>query len=256
MGFTPSTGFGRAMACCGAQALVPGDGVERSAGNLVPTDARVLAATDFSVNQAALTGEAFPVEKQVDDTPAEVPGLLGARHAVFMGSGRQRLGTLAGVRDRRAHRARPRVEQVLDGAGAPSTNVFELAWLNSHFETGLKAALGEAILEHGEPDASAWRKLDEVPFDFERRRVSVLLERNGERLLVVKGAPEEILRLSVAVEDAAGTRPRAGALPSAAPTSRRPTNTTSCSPASSPLPTRPSCPPHRRCASCMRTASR
>lgn len=86
MGFTPSTGFGRAMACCGAQALVPGDGVERSAGNLVPTDARVLAATDFFVNQAALTGEAFPVEKQVDDTPAEVPGLLGARHAVFMGS--------------------------------------------------------------------------------------------------------------------------------------------------------------------------
>ena len=311
-----------------AQALVPGDGVELSAGNLVPADARVLAATDFFVNQAALTGEAFPVEKQVSDTPGEVPELLGARHAVFMGStvvsgsahvlvcatgARTELGRLAhtlaeeppptsfergtrrfGLLPTRAtialvlfvlfvntlyHRpllesflfavalavgltpellpmivsvtlargamrmakrkvivkrlsavqdlgamdvlctdktgtlteARPRVEQVLDAAGGPSPHVFELAWLNSHFETGLKAALDEAILEHGEPDASAWRKLDEVPFDFERRRVSVLLERNGERLLVVKGAPEEILRLSVAVEDAAGTRPLAAA---------------------------------------------
>ena len=45
-----------------------------------------------------------------------------------------------------------------------------------------------------------WRKIDEVPFDFERRRVSVLLENGTTRLLVVKGAPEDILRLSVSYE--------------------------------------------------------
>ena len=49
-------------------------------------------------------------------------------------------------------------------------------------------------------DASAWRKLDEVPFDFERRRVSVLLEKNSDRLLIVKGAPENVLRLCTEVE--------------------------------------------------------
>ena len=43
---------------------------------------------------------------------------------------------------------------------------------------------------------STWTKLDEVPFDFERRRVSVLLEREGRRILVVKGAPEDVLKLS------------------------------------------------------------
>jgi magnesium-transporting ATPase (P-type) len=66
--------------------------------------------------------------------------------------------------------------------------VFELAWLNSHFETGLKSGLDDAILAHGTVDATRWRKLDEVAFDFERRRVSVLLEREADRLLIVKGA--------------------------------------------------------------------
>jgi Mg2+-importing ATPase len=76
--------------------------------------------------------------------------------------------------------------------------VLRLAGLNSAFESGIRSPLDDAILEHGRPDVSAWRKLDEVPFDFERRRVSVLVEPagNGPRLLVVKGAPEDILRIS------------------------------------------------------------
>jgi Mg2+-importing ATPase len=93
--------------------------------------------------------------------------------------------------------AQLRVERILDAQGLDDPRVFELAWLNSHFETGLKSGLDEAILAHGQVDASAWRKIDEVPFDFERRRVSVLLEREAERLLIVKGAPEDIVRLSV-----------------------------------------------------------
>ena len=87
------------------------------------------------------------------------------------------------------------LERHIDGTGEESRRVLELAYLNSHFETGLRSPLDDAILAHGTIDVSGWRKIDEVPFDFERRRVSVLVERGDERLLVVKGAPEEIVRL-------------------------------------------------------------
>lgn len=92
--------------------------------------------------------------------------------------------------------ARIQLDRHLDASGKDSRQVLELAYLNSYFETGLKSPLDEAILEHGEIDPSAWRKIDEVPFDFERRRVSVLLDNGKKRLLVVKGAPEDILKLS------------------------------------------------------------
>ncbi|MDP9121503.1 MAG: magnesium-translocating P-type ATPase, partial [Acidobacteriota bacterium] len=100
--------------------------------------------------------------------------------------------------------AKIRLEKHLDAQGRTSDRVLLLAYLNSRFETGLKSPLDEAILAHGEIDVSGWEKLDEVPFDFERRRVSVLLERppamggpagEGGCTLVVKGAFEDILRL-------------------------------------------------------------
>ncbi len=92
--------------------------------------------------------------------------------------------------------ARIRLERHVDGLGRDSRSVLELAYLNSVFETGLKSPLDHAILEHSEIDVHDWRRVDEVPFDFERRRISVLVGgRAEERLLVVKGAPEDILRL-------------------------------------------------------------
>ena len=81
-------------------------------------------------------------------------------------------------------------------SGSDSERVLELAWLNSHFESGLRSPLDTAILDHAPHIPSTWTKIDEVPFDFERRRVSVLLERDGRRILVVKGAPEDVLKLS------------------------------------------------------------
>lgn len=82
----------------------------------------------------------------------------------------------------------------LDVAGNESERVLDLAWLNSHFEGGLKSPLDDAILTHASVDAVGWHKLDELPFDFERRRVSVLLERTGgARVLIMKGAPESVL---------------------------------------------------------------
>ncbi|MGZ5167361.1 MAG: hypothetical protein ACXWCY_08000, partial [Burkholderiales bacterium] len=97
--------------------------------------------------------------------------------------------------DRNVDRRRISLERHVDARGLDSARVLELAYLNSRFETGLRSPLDEAILRHGTIDVSAWHKIDEVPFDFERRRVSLLLERAGSRLLVVKGAPEDILRL-------------------------------------------------------------
>jgi Mg2+-importing ATPase len=103
--------------------------------------------------------------------------------------------------------ARIHLERHVDPLGRESQQVLDLAYFNSFFETGLKSPLDNAILEHAEIDVSAWRKIDEVPFDFERRRISVLLDNGTNRLLVVKGAPEDILRQSVSYDVVEEARP-------------------------------------------------
>ncbi len=294
--------------------LVPGDLVYLSAGDLVPADCRIIEANDFFVDQAGLTGEAYPVEKTAElDAPRAGPAALDARNAVLLGSSvvsgsasvlvcvtgsATQFGTIAAALtaapppssfEQGLHRFgalimrmtvllvlfvllvngyfhRPwlesflfamalsvgltpellpmvmsvtlsrgamrmaarkvvvkrlaaisdlgsmdvlctdktgtltealiRLERHVDGLGADSEQVLELAYLNSYFETGLHSPLDDAILAHGNIPTTGWSKVDEVPFDFERRRVSVLLD-NGERhLLIVKGAPEDLLRLS------------------------------------------------------------
>jgi Mg2+-importing ATPase len=99
--------------------------------------------------------------------------------------------------------AKIRLERHVDASGQDNPHVLALAYLNSYFESGLKSPLDDAILAHEEIDVSAWTKIDEVPFDFERRRVSVLVERAGARRLVVKGAPEDVLRLCTHYADSA-----------------------------------------------------
>jgi Mg2+-importing ATPase len=87
-----------------------------------------------------------------------------------------------------------RLEKHTDPDGQDNAQVLTLAWLNSYFETGIRSPLDDAILAHQELSANHWTKIDEVPFDFERRRVSVLIDDGQRRLLVVKGAPEDLLR--------------------------------------------------------------
>jgi P-type Mg2+ transporter len=94
--------------------------------------------------------------------------------------------------------------RTIDGSGAESQRAFAYAYVNSRFESGMKSPLDEAILGAQEFDMTGWRKIDEVPFDFERRRVSVLVEHDGKRRLIVKGAPEDLLRLSGRYEGASG----------------------------------------------------
>jgi Mg2+-importing ATPase len=88
----------------------------------------------------------------------------------------------------------------VDITGHESERVLTLAWLNSYFESGLKSPLDDAILAHGMIDPSPWSKIDEVPFDFERRRISVLVEREGMRTLIIKGAPEYVIQVCTSVE--------------------------------------------------------
>ena len=89
------------------------------------------------------------------------------------------------------------LERHQDASGRESDHVLMLAYLNSFFETGVRSPLDDAILQHTHIDTGNWHKIDEVPFDFERRRISVLLDNGKRRLLIAKGAPEDILRLCV-----------------------------------------------------------
>ncbi len=93
------------------------------------------------------------------------------------------------------------LQMALDLDGGDSREVLEYAYLNSYYQSGLKNLLDVAVLQHEEarslePAARAWRKFDEVPFDFERRRMSVAVEGGGRRLLVCKGAVEEVFAVS------------------------------------------------------------
>lgn len=105
--------------------------------------------------------------------------------------------------------AKIHMERHVDADGRPCQRVLELAYLNSFFETGLKSPLDEAILDHQHIAVGNWKKIDEIPFDFERRCVSVLLDNGETRWLVVKGASEEIVGLCThyEAEDTACQRP-------------------------------------------------
>jgi Mg2+-importing ATPase len=298
--------------------VVPGDIVLLAAGSLVPADGLLLEARDLFVNQALLTGESFPVAKQMREPDPLQSDLQAATNALFMGTsvvsgtartlvcrtgaataigeiartlnldppptafelGTRRFGmlimrltvlmvlfvlmvntathkpllesflfaialavgltpellpmvisvTLARGAMRMASKrvivkrlaaienlgsmdvlctdktgtlteAKISLERHVDVEGRDSERVLMLAYLNSRLETGLKSPLDEAILAHQHLDVAQWNKIDEAPFDFERRRVSVLVDSGAIRMLVVKGAPEEILRLSTHYEE-------------------------------------------------------
>lgn len=100
------------------------------------------------------------------------------------------------------------LDALLDGLGRPAPEILTLAALNSMHQTGLHNPLDEAILRKSgrsaDPDLKeanlrepglreASRKLDEIPFDFHRRMVSIVLEQHDRRLLIAKGAPEALI---------------------------------------------------------------
>jgi Mg2+-importing ATPase len=90
------------------------------------------------------------------------------------------------------------LERHLDLDGEASDQALEYGYLNSRFQTGLKNLLDKAVLAHRDLEAAAtrYRVVDEIPFDFQRRRMSVVLaDGAGEHLLICKGAVEEMLSI-------------------------------------------------------------
>lgn len=83
-----------------------------------------------------------------------------------------------------------------DVEGDADAKVMRFAYLNSSFQTGLKNLLDEAILDHDKLTVAGYKKIDEMPFDFSRRIMSVVVEKNGQHLLIAKGAPEDIFNHS------------------------------------------------------------
>ena len=294
--------------------IVPGDMIYLSAGDILPADARVISAKDLFINQSALTGESFPVEKTatsvkdkssltdwsnycfmgtsivsgsatavvvrtggatefgkiakklVEKTPETefergiksfgflilqvtfllvifvfftvslrnpssagvVQALLFAvalavgltpellpmiitinlsRGAMAMSKKGVIVKRLSAIEnfgsmnvlctDKTGTLTENRIKLILnvDLEGNEDEKVLLYSFLNSHFQTGLKSPIDEAILKHKEIDVSTCEKIDEVPFDFVRRRVSVVVEQSDQRFFIVKGAPEEILKI-------------------------------------------------------------
>ncbi len=102
--------------------------------------------------------------------------------------------------------------------GATSDEVLKFAFLNSHYQTGLKNLLDRAVLDHLELRAELrlaqdYRKVDEIPFDFQRRRMSVVVsERDDHHELICKGAVEEVLAACSQIQDGAQVLPLDAAL--------------------------------------------
>src|SRR5262249_37764800 len=92
------------------------------------------------------------------------------------------------------------LDAALDPTGRASPGVLAAASLNASFQTGIHSPLDAAILARMTPRPGEWRKVDEIPFDFERRRLSVVVDGPDGRRLVTKGAPETIVDLCVAWE--------------------------------------------------------
>ncbi len=291
--------------------VVPGDVVLLSAGSLIPADGILLEAKDFFVNQAVLTGETFPVEKQ-PGIVAPTAALSERSNCIFMGTsvrsgsakaliiktgsqtffgqtarrlilrppetefehGIRKLGYLLtevmlvlvvvifalnvffqkpvldsllfsialavgltpqllpaiininlskGARGMAAHGVIVRrlasienfgsmdilctdktgtltegvvkLDHAYDPFGEESDLVRQMVWLNAHFQTGIANPLDEAILASIKPPAQLAKKLDEIPYDFVRKRLSVVVQDDQARTLICKGALENILAI-------------------------------------------------------------
>lgn len=92
------------------------------------------------------------------------------------------------------------LDESLDPLGKPNVRTLHWAWLNSKFESGIKSPLDAAILERNVAQTDQFEKLDEIPFDFDRRRLSIVLEKCNEITLITKGAPESVLDICTSYE--------------------------------------------------------
>ena len=98
-----------------------------------------------------------------------------------------------------------RLQSALDVAGAPSEKVLLFAYLNAFFETGFRNPIDEAIRTHRSFDTTGYEKLDEIPYDFLRKRLSILVSHDARGLMVTKGTVPGVLAVCASAETAEGS---------------------------------------------------
>jgi Mg2+-importing ATPase len=98
-----------------------------------------------------------------------------------------------------------RVHSAVDVDGNESEKVIFYAYLNAFYETGFANPIDEGIRNHRQFDLSGYQKLDEVPYDFIGKRLSILVSKNGTHLMVTKGALQNVLAVCSTIEIAGGT---------------------------------------------------
>ncbi|MDD5669701.1 MAG: magnesium-translocating P-type ATPase, partial [Candidatus Omnitrophica bacterium] len=86
------------------------------------------------------------------------------------------------------------LEKHCDVVRQEDDNVLRLAYINSFYQTGLKNLLDRAILKYEKLVVKQYKKIDEIPFDFSRRIMSVVVDMEGKNRIIAKGAPEEIFK--------------------------------------------------------------
>jgi Mg2+-importing ATPase len=97
------------------------------------------------------------------------------------------------------------VKSAIDIDGHESEKVLLYAYLNSCYETGFANPIDEAVRTYRPFDISSFRKLDEVPYGFVRKRLSILVSKDGKNLMVTKGAMANVLDVCSTVETPGGT---------------------------------------------------
>jgi Mg2+-importing ATPase len=98
------------------------------------------------------------------------------------------------------------IHSACDAQGKPSGKVLKFAFLNAFHETGFANPIDEALRATGACDPAGYVKKDELPYDFVRKRLSILVAGEGRSILITKGAFLSVLGISSRAEDAAGTR--------------------------------------------------
>jgi Mg2+-importing ATPase len=87
------------------------------------------------------------------------------------------------------------LEKYVDVTGRQSEDVLRYAYMNSYYQTGLRNLLDRSVLTHTDLDVDrGCRKVDEIPFDFQRKRMSVVVDYEGDHVLICKGAVEDIYK--------------------------------------------------------------
>jgi Mg2+-importing ATPase len=88
--------------------------------------------------------------------------------------------------------------------GKESDKVFLFAYLNAFYETGFSNPIDQAILQYRSADVSDFQKLDEVPYDFVRKRLSILVSRDEEHIIITKGALANVLEVCTSAQTSKG----------------------------------------------------